>query len=128
MVMNKKALLLAVAALLLVAALPKEEPGEICQDSIEGFWTEPDDSMWTWEFRNSTMTVFRDGKRHNAFKYRLDSSRSPMTFHLAGYCHGIVAIDGNAMKIFTVPIDVTLPADFTPNSKASLFVLKRKPR
>lgn len=97
--MNKQALLLAIGTLLLVAAIPKEEPGEIYADSIEGSWAETTNDRWAWEFRNGKLTIFLDGKPHIIYQYKVDSSRSPMTLYLVGHRHAIFSVTGDAMKL-----------------------------
>lgn len=132
--MNKKCPLLALAALLLAAALPKEEPGEICQDSLEGCWEEVGGNLnrgqgYTWDFRKGNLSIHNKEARSTViFQYKLGSPCSPMIIELVGCYHGVCCLEGESLKLCLVQKQFAPPTDFTPKSGVELYLLKRKHR
>lgn len=130
-----KLLLLALGALLLVAAVPKEEPGEICRDSIEGSW----DQVWTgrstnprsfWIFRKGRSQIYWFGGSASTMpcQYKIDFSRSPHAITFDDNTHGIFIVTGDTMTLCLVETRFPLPTDFIPREGVYFYVLKRKPR
>lgn len=55
--MNRKLLMLAFTAILLIAAIPREEPGAFRQDTIEGTWLRRNSFPQIWVFRSGKMQI-----------------------------------------------------------------------
>lgn len=132
--MNTKYLLLALGALLLVAAIPREEPGEICRDSIEGSWDEVGGTNYvpgyTYNFKMGMLNICWQGPDIE-YQFKVDHSRWPATFEMVGTLqsfHGIFAVDGESMKLCFSAIGTPPPTDFTQNNGQFLRLLKRTRR
>lgn len=124
--MNKKFLLL-IGALLMLAALPKEEPDAILPDSIEGCWDEVSDPGYTWEFKKGHLKLWRFDRPNATHRYEIDLSRSPQVIRFSDRTYGIFVITGDTMKLCVVRNHVPLPTSFNrKKGEIWLYLFKRK--
>lgn len=127
--MNKK-LLLVLAALLLLASLPKEDPGAFSQDSIEGTWIQVGGNQgsigYTWDFRRGHLAICNQGKSTAKYRYKADTSRSSGSITLDDSYHGVYSVNGDVLKLAIVARNDAPPTDFTPKQGVEIYILKRK--
>lgn len=123
----RKKTLLAIGAFFLIAAIPKEEPDEICQESIEGTWECVGRNPFyqpgsTWDFRAGQFQFsVKGGSMRYQYKTEFGYPYSIITF--SDNSHGIFVVNGNSLKLCIVEKSRPLPNDFTSGS-----IFKRKPR
>lgn len=134
-IMRKKALLVALVALLTVAAISREEPGAIQQDSIEGCWDEVGGGPgyiagYTWNFEKGMLAIRWQGP-DIIYQFKVDYSRCPATFEMVGTFasfHGVFSVEGESMKLCFCAKGATPPTEFTQKTGEYLRILKRKHR
>lgn len=125
-------------ALLLVGALPKEDPITLAV-SLDGSWdmvsiasdgltpTNLASEGVIWTFRDGKLTTTVNRSVRQLIPYNLDVSHRPARIKLAGL-RGIFAIYGDSMQIcFNVTGDNRWPADFSSSSQLELYRFKRRP-
>lgn len=130
--MKRVSLLLAFVALLLIAALPKEELGEIRdQHPLDGSWIcvkGPAHAGITWHFLAGKLKIKKDGQAFQSYQYKIDLSRSPHVIRFSDSMHGIFVIAGDSLTICETSMSFALPADFTERPGVRYYAFKRKPR
>lgn len=125
--MKKKSLLLALGALLLVASVPKEEPGEICRDSIEGSWNYLAGNS-TWHFRKGKLRIIGDIGYCANYEYTINLAHSYAIITFSDNTHGIFVVVGDSMNLLRVSKSFPVPADFTAKSDGIYYTFQRKAR
>lgn len=127
--MHSQRILAGLLALLLVAAIPHEEPGAIFQDSVDGVWEQVAASAgppagYTWNFSQGKLQIYHQGNPTVNYTYKVDSSRSPSIIQMGPYA-GIIAVDGDTMKLCIAYKSAALPTDFKAKGGEWSYGFKR---
>lgn len=97
------------AALLLVASIPREEPGALVPTgNLEGIWVQTSGQIngsalpsrgHTWVFKDGKVILQIDGRIGATYQYKVNAATTPAAIDLVPGYKGIFATEGNTLKI-----------------------------